>query len=345
MVSHRRPPVSGPGRGARGGAVVALSAAAASAAAALGATPAGAAPADSPEATRATVDALYEQAERATDQYNAATDRVHALTTRLHTAQDALARGQARVNTMRGVLSSVVGAQYRSGGVDPSLALLLTSDPDTYLERASLLDRVGDRESGALHRLEDAERGLAQQRAATARDLAALRAGRASVARHKRTVQGRLDHARRLLAALPAADRDPYGRASRADDRFTLPTGAEGPASARAAAAVAAVRSALGRPYAWGASGPGSFDCSGLMQWAYAQAGVALPRTSQAQRYAGRRIPLSEARPGDLVAYRADASHIAMYVGNGQVVHAPYPGARVRYDPVTMLPVSSVTRV
>ncbi len=73
--------------------------------------------------------------------------------------------------------------------------------------------------------------------------------------------------------------------------------------------------------------------------------GVALPRTSQAQRYAGRQVPLSEARPGDLVLYRSDASHVAMYMGNGQVIHAPYPGAPVRYDPVGMMPVSSVTRV
>ncbi|MER7712845.1 C40 family peptidase, partial [Streptomyces werraensis] len=117
------------------------------------------------------------------------------------------------------------------------------------------------------------------------------------------------------------------------------------PASGRAAAAVAAARSALGRPYVWGANGPSGFDCSGLTQWAYAQAGVALPRTSQAQRDAGRQVPLSEARPGDLVLYRSDASHVAMYMGNGQVIHAPYPGAPVRYDPVGMMPVSSVTRV
>ena len=76
----------------------------------------------------------------------------------------------------------------------------------------------------------------------------------------------------------------------------------------------------------------------------YARAGVQLPRTSQAQRNAGHQVPLSEARPGDLVIYRSDASHVAMYVGNGQVIHAPHPGAAVRYDRVGMLPVSAVTR-
>jgi cell wall-associated NlpC family hydrolase len=80
------------------------------------------------------------------------------------------------------------------------------------------------------------------------------------------------------------------------------------------------------------------------MVYAYRQAGVALPRTSQEQMNAGRHVPLDEIRPGDLVIYRADASHVAMYVGGGMVIHAPYPGARVRYDPIGMMPVTAVTR-
>jgi cell wall-associated NlpC family hydrolase len=170
---------------------------------------------------------------------------------------------------------------------------------------------------------------------------------RKAVAAHKKTVEGKLAAARRLLDSLSPADRAAYDRASRSGgaDRLDLPdlTGAV-PPDARAALALTAARSALGRPYVWGANGPSGFDCSGLMQWAYAHAGIQLPRTSQEQRFAGRRVPLSQARPGDLVVYRSDASHVAMYVGNGQVIHAPYPGAAVRYDPVGMMPVSSVTR-
>lgn len=90
----------------------------------------------------------------------------------------------------------------------------------------------------------------------------------------------------RLLNSLPAAERAVWDRASRSGRTDLLGPG-DAPASGRAAAAVAAARSALGRPYVWGANGPHGFDCSGLTQWAYAQAGVALPRTSQAQRYAG----------------------------------------------------------
>ncbi|MFE4825825.1 NlpC/P60 family protein [Streptomyces sp. NPDC056672] len=344
MVSHRRPSHSGP-LVSRGGAAVALSAAAATAAAALGAVPAGADPRQSPEATRATVDRLYEQAEKATEQYNKATERVDRLRALVDRAQDSAARGQESVNRMRGALGSVAGAQYRSGGIDPALALLLSSDPDSYLDKASVLDRVGERQSGALRELKQAQRRLGQVRMEAARDLTELERSRTVVARHKRTVEGKLAQARRLLNSLPAADRESYDRASRSGRGGPATLSGGGPASARASAAMLAAQRAVGRPYVWGANGPSGFDCSGLTQWAYAQAGVGLPRTSQAQRYAGGQVPLSEARPGDLVAYRDDASHIAMYAGDGQVIHAPYPGASVRYDPVGMMPVSSVTRV
>ncbi|MFB7242785.1 hypothetical protein CW362_26635 [Streptomyces populi] len=339
MGFHRRlaPTGSDRGTGAFGVACV-MSAAVA----ALGTLPASAAPQDD---TRAEVDRLYTQAERATEAYDAADERGDALREQLGTAQDEIARQQDRVNTMRDALGSLAGAQYRSGGLDPSLALLFSADPDDYLDKASVLDRISTRRAGELKGLRLALRELAQKREEADGKLAELERSRTAVARNKRVIEGKLARAKRLLDSLPYADRAAYDRASRSvrDDLAGL--GDSVASSARAAAAVAAARSALGRPYVWGGNGPGGFDCSGLMQWSYAHAGVGLPRTSQAQRFAGRRIPLSQARPGDLVTYRSDASHVGMYVGGGQVIHAPYPGAPVRYDPVGMMPISSVTRV
>jgi cell wall-associated NlpC family hydrolase len=342
VTSHRRLSQSGLTQSAR---VTVLSAAAATAAAALGAAPASAEPGATAESTRATVDRLYEAAEQATEEFNKAGERVERLREQVTQVQDSVARGQERINRMRGALGSVAGAQYRSGGMDPALALLLSADPDSYLDKAATLDRISERQTAVLRDLRREQRSLGQERAEASRDLAELERSRAAVARHKRTVERKLTEAQRLLNSLPAADREAFGRVSRAG-RGPLPAlSGLAPASARAAAAVRAARSVVGRPYVWGANGPSGFDCSGLTQWSYAQAGVGLPRTSQAQRYAGRQVPLSQARPGDLVAYRNDASHIGMYMGNGQVVHAPYPGAAVRYDPVGMMPISSVTRV
>lgn len=319
-----------------------MSAAAATAAAALGGATANAEPQDTPQTTGARVDRLLTEAEQATEHYNAAGENVERLRGEVSRAQDRAARGQERINRMRTEIGSAAREQYRAGGIDPSLALLLSSDPDSYLDRAATLDRVNDRRATALAGLRKAQQALAQTRAEAARSLAGLERNRAAVSRHKRTVERKLRRARELLKELPGAER--ASRTGR-DDGAAGPVAGLPAGSARAAAAVMAVRRVLGLPYVWGANGPSGFDCSGLMQWAYAQAGVSLPRTSQAQRYAGRMVPLGEARPGDLVTYRADASHIGMYVGNGQVIHAPYPGAPVRYDPVGMMPVSSVTRV
>ncbi|MFI8187902.1 NlpC/P60 family protein [Streptomyces sp. NPDC085946] len=295
--------------------------------------------------TRAEVDRLYAEAEKATEAYNKADERADALRGKVGSAQDRIARQQERINTMREKLGSLAGAQYRAGGIDPSLALLFSEDPDDYLDKAATLDRITVHQAGELRELQSAMRDLAQERAEASRVLRALERSRTAVAAHKKTVERKLAEARRLLNSLPDGERAAHDRAARSGRSAVPAPGDAAPASGRAGAAVAAVRSALGRPYVWGANGPGGFDCSGLMQWSYAQAGVALPRTSQAQRYAGRQVPLSAAQPGDLVIYRSDASHVGMYVGNGQVIHAPYPGAPVRYDPVGMMPVSSVTRV
>ncbi|MFJ7207546.1 NlpC/P60 family protein [Streptomyces sp. NPDC098789] len=344
MASHRRPAPTGHDRNSR---VTVLTAAAATAAVAMTGVPASAAPADPPGGSRAQVDRLFEEAEQATERFNAAGERSAKLRAEVLRAQDAVARGQDRINTMRGVLGSFAGAQYKSGGLDPAVELMLSEDPDEYLDKASALDRLTGRQTRQLDELREEQRKLDQERHVASGKLAELDELRADTARQKRSVTAKLAAARRLLNAMPTEERASFERSSRSGGRAdALPElpGSGAASSGRAATAVMAARAAVGRPYVWGATGPSGFDCSGLMVWSYRQAGVSLPRTSQEQRHAGRRVSLSEARPGDLVTYRSDASHVGMYVGNGQVVHAPYPGAAVRYDPVGMMPVSSVTR-
>ncbi|MGW1040984.1 C40 family peptidase, partial [Streptomyces sp. NPDC002547] len=110
--------------------------------------------------------------------------------------------------------------------------------------------------------------------------------------------------------------------------------------------AFAAAQSVIGSPYVYGASGPSSFDCSGLTSWAYAQAGVSIPRTSQAQANAGTRIySQSDLRVGDLVLFYGDLHHIGLYAGNGQVLHAPHTGASVRYESIGNMPFQFGVRI
>jgi peptidoglycan DL-endopeptidase CwlO len=287
---------------------------------------------------------LYTQAEQATEKYDAAVAKVRTLQRKADREQERAARGRAEVNRLRDTLGMLAGAQYRSGGIDPTLALLLSGDPRNYLAKAATLNRISLRQHDELHRLQDAQRELRQQQDEVAQTLDRLEQQRARLRHSKAAVQRRLHAARRLLDDLTPRQRAERARVSRDSGRPPVQAGGPAASSARAAAAVAAVRSAIGAPYVWGADGPHAFDCSGLTQWAYRQAGVALPRTAQGQSHAGRRVPLSRIRPGDLVVYRDDASHVAMYVGGGKVVHAPYPGATVRYDPVGMMPVTAVTR-
>ena len=111
-------------------------------------------------------------------------------------------------------------------------------------------------------------------------------------------------------------------------------TGSVGSYATRADKAVAFARAQVGKPYVCGASGPGSYDCSGLTQAAWKAAGVTLPRSGRDQAHVGTRVPLSEARPGDLVFFHGDGGHVGLCTGDGMMIHAPKPGAYVREESV-----------
>ncbi|OIK03025.1 glycoside hydrolase [Streptomyces sp. MUSC 14] len=102
----------------------------------------------------------------------------------------------------------------------------------------------------------------------------------------------------------------------------------------KAEKALAFARAQIGKPYVWGATGPGSYDCSGLTQAAWKAAGVSLPRTTYDQVNAGTTVSLADARPGDLIFFYDDISHVGLYIGNGMMIHAPKPGAYVREESV-----------
>lgn len=103
-------------------------------------------------------------------------------------------------------------------------------------------------------------------------------------------------------------------------------------------------RTKIGSPYVYGAAGPNAFDCSGFTSWVYAQAGISIPRTSQAQAAAGQRVAISDLQPGDIVVYYGGASHVAIYAGNGQIIDALNSGSPVSYRDLHMMPIHSAVR-
>jgi peptidoglycan DL-endopeptidase CwlO len=111
-----------------------------------------------------------------------------------------------------------------------------------------------------------------------------------------------------------------------------------------AATVIQAALSRIGSPYSWGASGPNAFDCSGLVMWSFQQAGIALPHSSQALARGGQPVSMDQMQPGDLVTYYSDASHVAIYLGDGMMVHASTYGTPVRVAPVDNAPIYNVRR-
>ncbi|MGY4926873.1 NlpC/P60 family protein [Streptomyces sp. 900105755] len=306
-----------------------------------------------PAQVKAKVDQLYQEAEEATQKYDGAKDKADTAQRRLRSLQDETARAQQKLNSAREALGLVAAAQYRDGGIDPAWQLALSSDPDQYLDDAAIAERAGDRQAGAVTRVRQQLRGIEQLRGAAHVELAALRSRLAELKREKTAVNGKLDEARQLLDRLSPQQRsavtadDGTGRASRsaADARTPLTAGSVAATDSRAAAAVAYAYSKLGSPYVWGATGPDAFDCSGLAQAAYRSAGVSIPRTTYAQINAGRRVSRSELQPGDLVFFYSGISHVGIYIGNGQMIHAPNPSAPVRIAPIDEMPFAGATRV
>jgi cell wall-associated NlpC family hydrolase len=319
----------------------------AAAAVALTSQGAQAAPKPSKEEVKAKVDKLYEQAEQATEKYDGAKEKQKKLEKQVADLQDKVARGQDELNTLRDNLGSVASAQYRSGGIDPSVQLFLSSDPDTYLDKASTLDQLSGQQVEALKKIQEKQRSLAQERKEAGQKLKDLADTRTELGKKKKQVQSKLTDAQKLLNTLTAEERkalaEQEARASRDSARNVLGN-AHG--SGRAGAAFSAAQSVIGSPYVYGASGPSSFDCSGLTSWAYAQAGVSIPRTSQAQANAGTRIySESQLQVGDLVLFYDDLRHIGLYAGHGQVLHAPHTGANVRYEAIGNMPFQFGVRV
>ncbi|MEO3972324.1 NlpC/P60 family protein [Streptomyces sp. CAU 1734] len=332
MASHRRAKQPSP-------VYASVITATAAAAVAVSAQTASADPLPDPtkKGTQAQIDRLYEEATQATEEYNGAKESAERLQKQVRDLQASAARQQDGLNQLRNRLGSIAAAQYRSGGLDPSMQLLLSSDPDEYLARASALDNLSAQQASELAQYRSQQLDLQRQRTQATRKLDGLRETREELGDKKREIQDKLAKAQRLLNSLTSAERAERAakeeRANRDSDRADL--GNEAGATQRATAAFNAAKSRVGMPYVWGATGPGSFDCSGLTSWAFKQANVSIPRTSQAQAQIGTRInSLSALKPGDLIIMRTDLSHVGFYAGNGQILHSPKPGAQVRYESI-----------
>ncbi|MEU7486589.1 NlpC/P60 family protein [Streptomyces sp. NPDC042319] len=289
------------------------------------------------EDVRQRIDDLYRRAERATDAYNGAKEQVERQQKEIVKLAKNIVSTQERRKRLKKRAGSLASAQYRGGGLPAEAKLMLNKDPEGFLDNATLA-RKGQHAVrtvlGQLARTEDDLQGYAQD--ATER-WDRLEKERKRKAAAKKDIEKKIDAAERIESQLKAEEKERLkkleeDRAHRAQTKW-LDSGIlreiGGDASAQGKKAISYATAQIGKNYVWGAEGPDTFDCSGLTMRAWEAAGRTIPRTSQEQWRQLRRIDIDDMRPGDLIIYHEDASHVGMYLGDGAIVHAPRPGRQV----------------
>lgn len=295
---------------------------------------------------------LYRQAEQATETYNATEEQLKLRRSRLATLDRELAHARLTLADSRVDAGRLARQQYQGAtGISPYLRILLARDPQQAMDETHVIGRLARERAKTVGRLVSSEKAkdeLAREARKVLDDQLTL-AQRQK--RQRDDVQGRLSQVETLLSSLSGAqlgalagfERDGITAAQR-QFLATGALGAEHPPSAQGDRAVRYAVDQLGKPYVWGATGPGSYDCSGLTSQAWNHAGTVIPRTSQEQWARLPHVPLRELRPGDLVVYFPEATHVALYLGRGLVVQAPRPGASVKVSPIAANPVLGAVR-
>ena len=295
---------------------------------------------------QAQVKALDLQAEAATNDYDAAMEQMAALHKQVDQIQAQTIAAQASMNQLLATLGPQAAAAYRSGSMDPTLSLMLSQNPDQYLQKALAMNQIGQNEALALKTLEVQRTQLAQLKKQAADRLAQVQQLEARAAAKRTEILAKDKQAQALLATLTSAQQQAVSPDTAGWNITAAQIAALPQVSGRAGTAIAFAKSKIGMWYQWGGIGNPSYDCSGLTQAAYAAAGVTLGRTTYDQVTDGYEVAplLSDLQPGDLIFYENN-THMAIYVGGGLVVHAPSTGHQIGYAPWNMLPIDAVRRV
>ena len=316
-------------------------------------------------ALAASVADLQTRAEVATETYNAAESQLAAAVTQQALAQRQVDADQANAQTAIEAQQARVRALYEAGGRASLLATVLDgSDPADAMSRLHVISSLfayGSADVTATGSVADRAAALARRLDAAARDVTRLQHTAAIAAGKVRLLLAQQRHALRAAnrqvrtlvaqrqAALAAADAAAFQTAL-VDAGGVLGQQDTTPPNDVAAGAIAAARTRLGDPYVWGATGPDTFDCSGLTQWAYAHVGIQLPRVAADQYNAGAHVALDSLQPGDLLFWATDVHnpasihHVAMYLGAGMMLAAPHTGDVVKIQPVYLSGYIGATR-
>lgn len=242
---------------------------------------------------------------------------------------------QAQVDAAMQKVSALAVRAYKGENVLTINAVLGSSSPGEVVGQLELLDRFAERQQRDVQQVADLRDQLTAKKAPLDEIVAQLARAEAQLAAKKKEINAEIDRLQKLRLRV-------YGNGGGGPLRpapcpASYPGGASGVAVKFACAQI-------GKPYVWGAEGPNSYDCSGLMLAAWAKAGVSLPHNAAQQRGVTATVSRSELRPGDLVFYYADLHHVGMYVGGGWVVHASRAGVPIKMKRLDDGPIHSFGR-
>ena len=297
---------------------------------------------------QAQVAALNDKAEIASERYNAAKTRYESLSAKVATTERQIAKLRKHQHTLQSHLDTRANDMYRQGPLGFISVLLSVNTFEEFDTTIRVLTSLNEQDAATVSQLKAAKADAERARATLV--AARTQAGRQklAMAANAEAVRTQLAARKHLLASLTAeiqtlvARRIAEQRAAeqartmalllrqRSVSQGGIILGGNPPTSSKALAAVYWAEKEMGKPYVWAAAGPNSFDCSGLMVWAYDHVGIHLNHYSGDQINAGQRVSRSNLEPGDLVFFGSPIHHVGMYVGGGDFIEAPYTGTDVR---------------
>lgn len=266
--------------------------------------------------------------ENALHQVEAMNEQVNQLGVQTKQTQDEIddisediARDLVEYNRQKAELSAAIVQQQLDAPLGPTVNLLASGDPETFLDGLGAVQALNSTRADALEQFGETSKELKNRRAQLEDRKAALKAAKKDAAEKQDEIRKKYRAVKAQLAQLTAAQQAKI-------DGGNVKLDFEVAASGRAKKAINFALAQLGEPYKWGGTGPNAWDCSGLVMKAWAAAGISIPRVVGPQYSATKHIPMSQLQPGDLVFY-SSMSHVGMYLGKGRVIHASRPGRPV----------------
>ncbi|MGH3736740.1 MAG: NlpC/P60 family protein [Micromonosporaceae bacterium] len=287
----------------------------------------------SKEELKAQIDKMAKSVSVAAEKYNDAREQLKATKKQAAKLNKQLKPMQDKVDALYAQTGKLASAAYKGGGTGSVDAVLASGSVTTMVDQLSTLDRLAGKANKQIEALNVAKSALDKQKAGIDKLVAQQAKLEKDLAAKKKQIETQ-------LAKLKSTYEKAFGPLNPPNQDYGTAPYVEG----KAKAVVDFVWAQLGEPYSYGAAGPDSWDCSGLVMRAYEQVGVSLPHSSRQQYNSTTRVSRGELKPGDIVFFYSDLHHDGIYIGDGTVIHAPQPGEYVEKISISAMPYAGAGR-